>query len=181
MNSKASQARQAEDLCRSRYGSLVRIARNYAPTPELVYDIVQQACLAYLEKARDGTLDAAGNPLAYLYAITRNTARQSWNRYRRESSEVMQQIAIELMTLRPEEDATLPENDELPLLNQCIELLPEKSRSLIRGFYWDGDGTKKIALDEGVSQAAICQALYRIRLQLKKCIEWKNRNRGAKS
>lgn len=178
---KTDQTEFVEEIYRSRYAAIVAIARCYAPTPELVQDIVQQAYLELLEKARDGSLASVGDPVAYLYEITRNKARRSWQRYKRESSEVMQRIAGELMSRRVEEPGSSLKNDAMTLLNECIGQLPEKSRNLIREFYWDGNSTKKISLDEGVSQSAICQALYRIRLQLKKCIEWKNRHEEAES
>lgn len=59
----------------------------------------------------------------------------------------------------------------LDALRNCVMLLGGRSRSLLSGFYGKGQQASSLAESMGMSVAAVRKSLYRIRIQLKRCIE----------
>jgi RNA polymerase sigma-70 factor (ECF subfamily) len=57
------------------------------------------------------------------------------------------------------------------MLRDCVEQLAPKSRQLVSGRYDDGWKAPDLAAHLNMTPAAVRQALVRIRLQLKRCIE----------
>ena len=56
-------------------------------------------------------------------------------------------------------------------LNQCLELLPERSASLVAERYQKGLAVEDLAADTGMTADAIYQALSRLRKQLRECVQ----------
>jgi len=56
-------------------------------------------------------------------------------------------------------------------LNQCLELLPERSAALIAERYQKGLAVEDLVADTGMTAEAIYQALSRLRKQLRDCVQ----------
>ena len=160
----------------SRYGLVVGVARRYAPTPDLVYDIAQQAFIDFFEGAIKGNWDLEQDVRPILYTITKNRALKFGRRRKQDSSEVLQLVWERLMSLtRENQDAMSDEGEELEkevqILNQCVNKLPEKSRRYIEQHYFDGIAIKDIAQQETMDAGVLRQAFCRIRAKLRDCVE----------
>jgi RNA polymerase sigma-70 factor (ECF subfamily) len=57
------------------------------------------------------------------------------------------------------------------MLRGCLEKLPEDQRNLVQRRYEPGASVQGIAEEDGKSEGAISQALYRIRAALQQCVE----------
>lgn len=79
----------------------------------------------------------------------------------------------ELLTLLAgEAEFVLEEHDERrDALKRCLQKLPEGDTSLIQAHYQDGHSVRHLAGRLGKTPAAVKQAMYRIRKQLRSCIE----------
>ena len=61
--------------------------------------------------------------------------------------------------------------DREQALNQCLELLPERSAALIADRYQKGQAVEDLATETGMTVEAIYQALSRLRKQLRECVQ----------
>jgi RNA polymerase sigma-70 factor (ECF subfamily) len=59
----------------------------------------------------------------------------------------------------------------LPLLERCLEKLPDSRRQLLMQVYSPGCTTRSLAERLGQSEDALYQLLRRLRLELKRCVE----------
>ena len=55
-------------------------------------------------------------------------------------------------------------------MRRCLEKLPEKSRELIRRYYFDEKNTAEIGAELKISGDTICRALSRVREKLRECL-----------
>lgn len=154
----------------SRYGLLVGVAMRYAPAPDLIDDIVQQAFVDFVEDVENNDRDLEKDATPLLYKITKHRAIKFWNRRRRGRSEVLQQIAERLAAdPRPEDLAKIEE--EIRTLRHCLEKLPPQSRELIETHYHQGISMEEIARRENRKPGTIRQIFCRIRDRLRECIQ----------
>ncbi len=56
-------------------------------------------------------------------------------------------------------------------LRGCLDKLPERQRNLVDRRYHPGASVQAIAADDGKSEGAVSQSLYRIRAALQQCVE----------
>lgn len=154
------------------YGLIISVAGRYAPTPDLVFDIVNQVFIDFLEGATKGNWDPTRDPAPFLFAITKNRAMKQWRQEKRHSSATIQKVGEELMKMRrnKEEDAESM-NESLELLKHCMEKLPPKSRELVEEHYLREVSLKKIARLRAVSSHTLSKTLFRIRLKLRDCVD----------
>ena len=61
--------------------------------------------------------------------------------------------------------------DREQALNQCLELLPERSAALIAERYEKGRAVEDLAGDTGMTMDALYQTLSRLRKQLRECVQ----------
>ncbi len=158
------------------YGLLLGVARRYAPAPDLVHDIVQQAFVDFVDDALKGKRDFSRDISPLLYRIVKNRAIKHWAERRKNMPETLQKIA---QRLSADANDDVPEHwqDEVRYLEECVRSLPESSRRLIEQHYRQGISMEEMARRGRRNPAAVRQAICRIRLRLKGCIE-KKRNRN---
>lgn len=137
--------------------------------PSLAKDIVQETNLTLWRKAEDfeeGTnFTAWACRTAYFHVL---------NHRRKQSREqlVFDEDVFDYLAERQE--ARSQHTDErLEALRACISALPPQQRDLIDRRYLPGATVQAIAKDDGKSEGAISQALFRIRTALQKCVEQK--------
>lgn len=137
--------------------------------PSLAKDIVQETNLTLWRKAEDfeeGTnFTAWACRTAYFHVL---------NHRRKQSREqlVFDEDVFDYLAERQE--ARSQHTDErLEALRACIGALPPQQRDLIDRRYLPGATVQAIAKDDGKSEGAISQALFRIRTALQKCVEQK--------
>lgn len=156
----------------SHYDLLVTVAVRYAPAPDLVYDIVQQAFVDFVEGMRKNPKDLSEIKIVpFLYEITKNRAIKHWAEQRKKRPEVLQRVGQRLAAqIREDEEQ---QNDEIRFLRDCIKRIPLQGQRLIEQHYLDGLSMEEIARRERRKAATIRQMFCRIRLQLRKCIQKK--------
>jgi len=130
-------------------------------------DILQETNLTLWRKAEDfepGTnFTAWACRTAYFHVL---------NHRRKASREqlVFDEDVLDYLAERQEE-RTEGARDRLAALHRCLEKLPERQRRLVERRYRPGASVQAIAADDGKSEGAVSQALYRIRAALQQCME----------
>jgi|ERR1043166_866768 RNA polymerase sigma-70 factor (ECF subfamily) len=151
-------------------GPFVRsLALRLAPAPGLAEDIAQQVFLELIAKAAQWDLDRDLKPL--LATMTRNVALRCWRERTRVMSAEIRGLAEHIRTLAEGSEVTWYRPEEQAALEQCLEQLPEKSRRLIELHYDLGVSSVNIATQMQMTADAVRRALFRLREQLRKCIE----------
>ena len=158
---------QAAQAFQDRYGVVVAVARRFAPSPDLAYDVAQQSFIDFCEYAQQGKIDWSKDTTPLLYRIAKFRALKLWDNRVRTAGDIFRQIGEEL-TEEPDEDAN---QDEFQRLRICLEKLPPQSRELIERHYYHNDSLDDISRQKERTPGAIRQALYTIRLKLRECIE----------
>lgn len=159
-------------LFQAHYGLLLGVARRYAPAPDLVYDILQQAFVDFVDDALKGNRDFSRDVSPLLYQIVKNRALKHWAERRKGTPETLQRIA-ERLSADANEEKTEHWQDEVRHLKDCMRLLPETSRRLVERHYHEGLSMEELARREQRKAGTIRQAICRIRLRLRECIEKK--------
>lgn len=130
-------------------------------------DILQETNVTLWRKAEDfeeGTnFTAWACRTAYFHVL---------NHRRKASREqlVFDEDVLDYLAERQEERAGSSQ-DRIGLLRRCLEKLPEDQRNLVQRRYEPGASVQEIAEEDGKSEGAISQALYRIRAALQQCVE----------
>lgn len=156
------------------HGLILAVARRYAPTPDLVYDIVQQVFVDFAESAIKGNWDSSRDPAPFLYQITKNRATLHARLRKRESGDYMEVVGQRLMEILKQRKESVEEmNGQIEALEKCMEKLPEKSRQLIKSYYSEEISKETISLREQITLGTLRKAIFRIRIQLRNCIRRK--------
>ena len=93
--------------------------------------------------------------------------------------EVVRELANHIRELAEAREVTWFEEEEKGALRRCLEKLPEKSRRLIDLHYDLGVTSVEIASQMEMKAEAVRRALFRLREQLRKCIQRVLRERPA--
>lgn len=136
-------------------------------------DIVQEAfVLAYTKvELFDVTRDFA----AWMRGIVRNKWREWLRKNRRydlndnELARIDADVAL-WQTMRMQQDNSL-----FDALEQCLVRLPEKLRSVVEAYYYEGWSGDEIAARLHLAPAAVRKRLQRARTLLKQCLEMTSR------
>lgn len=135
--------------------------------PNLAKDVVQETNLTLWRKAADfepGTsFTAWACRTAYFHLL--NLRRK----HRREQL-VFDEDIFDYLAERQEARAS-DSDRRLEALRQCVAKLPPGQRDLIDRRYRPGASVQAIAKDDGKTEGAVSQALFRIRGALQRCIE----------
>jgi RNA polymerase sigma-70 factor (ECF subfamily) len=150
-----------------RYGLIVAVARRFAPSPDLAYDVAQQSFVDFFEYAQQGKVDWSRDVSPLLHRIAKFRALKLWEDRSRQFGDAYRDIAEQLAE-EPEDDH---ESEEFRALRFCLEKLPPQSRELIERHYFHGDSLNDLAHQKERTPGALRQALYAIRLKLRECIE----------
>jgi len=152
------------------HGHFVRsLALWLAPAPALAEDIAQQVFLEFVAKGDQWDLDQDVKPL--LAAMTRKVALRCWRDRTRMMSAEMRGLAEHIRALAEGSEIEWYRPEEQAALQQCLEQLPEKSRRFIELHYNLGVSSVEIATQMQMTAEAVRRALFRLREQLRKCIQ----------
>jgi RNA polymerase sigma factor (sigma-70 family) len=150
-------------------GFVRALALKMAPFPGLAEDIAQQVFLEFLAKGHDWDLTADTRPL--LAVMTRNVARRAWREKARAMPEIQQELLEHIRQLAETREAENFFDEEQSALRRCLERLPQKSRQLIRLHYELDIKSVEIARELAMTAEAVRRALFRLREQLRKCVQ----------
>lgn len=152
------------------HGHFVRsLALRLAPAPGLAEDIAQQVFLEFIGKAGKWDLDRDLKPL--LAVMTRHVALRCWRDRTRAMSAEMRGLAEHIRELAEGSGVEWYRPEEQAALRRCLEQLPERSRRFIELHYELGVSSVEIASRMEMTADAVRRALFRLREQLRKCIE----------
>ena len=144
--------------------------RTLGVAPDWVDDLAQEALLvAWREQ---DSFDQQRDLGKWLRGIARNLVRNELRKQKRQER-LLHQGLTELL-VRAAEVEPQPETwaaCRVPMLRDCVEQLAPKSRELVSGRYGDGWTAPDLANHLNMTPTAVRQALARIRIQLKRCIE----------
>lgn len=159
-------------MFQDRYGLLLAVARRYAPAPDLVYDIVQQAFVSFMKYAMKTPLDPERDITPFLHEITKNLAIKHWKEQAYRRTEIIQAVG-ERLAEREFINLEYAEEHEntLKRLGNCMEKLQPQSRDLLEQYYFNDDSINDISSRTNRSSGAIRKALCVIRFKLRECIE----------
>jgi RNA polymerase sigma-70 factor, ECF subfamily len=141
-----------------------------APAVHLVDELAHETFVYAFRNIGDFT--AGTSLLHWLRAIAGNLLRAETQRFSREQAN--QSRFAEAQRLDPSSGESLPgDSDEAELLRQCVEELPGTMRALVSLKYRQEQSSEQIAQELKRSTAWVWTMLFRVRQQLKACIQRK--------
>ena len=139
-----------------------------APHPSLQGDIVNSVYVEFVQNAGKWDLDRDVKPL--LKRITELVALRFWKDYVRNLPKSLQALSSYLTPKNTQSENETDMKAQAELLEECIEKLPLKSRTLLKSHYSDGNSLVEIAKTMKMKPDAIYAAVSRIRKSLRDCI-----------
>lgn len=142
--------------------------------PSLAKDILQETSVTLWRKAEDfelGTNFTAWACRTAYYHVLNHRRKMSREQL------VFDEDVFDYLAERQEARSTGTDH-RLELLRDCISVLPESQRDLVERRYHSGATVQAIAAQEGKSEGAISQSLFRIRAVLQRCVERKVTQEG---
>ncbi|MEA3207597.1 MAG: polymerase sigma-70 factor, subfamily [Chthoniobacter sp.] len=118
-----------------------------------------------------GRVDLAQPFRPWLRAIAANLVLHELRRYGREQAKLSRFAEAELQAWSTE--AARPASDESIHLEQCLRSLPENLRRLVQERYEQEQSTAEIANRWGRTLEWVRVTLFRVRRQLRECVELK--------
>ncbi len=145
------------------FGYIMSICHDHARAQ----DILQETNITLWRKAED--FEAGTNFTAW---ACRTAYFHVLNSRRKQSREqlVFEEDVLDFLAERQEE-RTLDSHDRISALRGCLKKLPQDQRQLVDRRYEPGASVQAIAENDGKSEGAVSQALYRIRAALQQCVE----------
>lgn len=136
--------------------------------PGSAEDVLQSVNLKVWEKADQ--FEPGTNFGAWVRQIAYRTVQEHWRSTRRGQSLRARLRLIECAHEHYQRNNELQEERQ-SALEYCISLLPDHQRRWIDRRYRENKPVSEIAADKGCSAASVAQALYRVRMLLRRCIE----------
>ena len=158
-----------EGIIATHAGFVRGLALRFAPAPGLADDIAQQVFLEFLAKAGQWDLTRDVRPL--LAGMTRIVARRCWRDHTRSLPEQTRELAEHIRALAEDQEVAWHDEEETRALRQCLDRLPDKSRQLVELHYFVDLTSVDIAARMAMNADAVRRALFRLRGQLRKCIQ----------
>jgi RNA polymerase sigma-70 factor (ECF subfamily) len=123
------------------------------------------------------SFQADGNFRAWLRAIAHNLVRAELQRYAREQKNQLNYAKRQMLEhdLDAAPTSTTEVSPTLDFLRECVDALPPKHRELVRLRYHAETPIEAVAAKLQRTQTSIWQTLFRVRKQLKDCVESKAR------
>lgn len=175
-NRKYAEAFQAHDAF------LVGVAFRFAPRPDMVPDIVQQAFVRFMERAVQKPWDLETEIKPLLYSITKSVALNVWRRFRQENPEVLTRIGEHLRRIQAENEHNEAVNERntrrIEALKACRQALPPHFATLLEEHYDQEIPISEMAARRRVDAARVRKAISRLRGKLKDCIQKKLHERN---
>jgi RNA polymerase sigma-70 factor (ECF subfamily) len=160
---------QIETVVESHQDFVKSLALSLAPAPGLADDIAQQVFLEFI--AKKDAWDLSSDPRPLLANMTRLVARRAWREKIGQMTPQMRELAEHLRSFAEQQPAEPRSDDERQALRHCLAKLPEKSRRIVEVYYFAGVPSPDIARQMQISVESVRQALFRMRTQLRQCIE----------
>lgn len=159
--------RDAErELCARLAPAVRAFARRRLRGPAAVDDFLQDVLLLFVEALREGRIDDPSRAPAFALGICRNLARD------RARSRDRRREAAEAFLEAPE--PTLP-REPLVLsrarLEDCLSLLTQRARGVLRGSFADETSDAEIADALAISEANVRVIRHRTLAALRECLE----------
>jgi RNA polymerase sigma-70 factor (ECF subfamily) len=142
--------------------------------PHAAEDIIQEVWLQLAKEIENET--PIQNQGAWCRAVARNLIRRHWEKSGRGRSPLGFE-RLEAFLDRVEESFAMAEKDpqfvtaRLAALEACLELLPERSKTLLAMKYAEKAALEAIASEVGQTFEAVKKALMRIRAGLQDCVQ----------
>lgn len=165
-------------LFQNRYGFILGAIRLYVSNPNDIDDLVQDVYLSFLQGAEEERWDLSRDLGPILYQIAKRKGQLYWRRRQQKAAHELKTVTERLVRHfeeTGESDLKEHEIDEIRsvALNECLEVLPEKSRKIVQMHYFDSVAMKEIAEQNQLKLTTIYHFFSRIRVKLRECIERK--------
>lgn len=155
--------------------SVYRYCKSIAYTPEDAEDLYQQTFLKAFELHKRISLEK--NPKAYLLSVATNIWKNHKSMYARREriaptvSSEMEGIQIE--DIRSDQDVLeqVVKEEQLGLLRQCVDNLPEKQRQVITLFYAGELSLEEISKVLKIPKGTVKSRLHKAKEELRKEME----------
>lgn len=140
------------------------------PVPHLIDEIAHEAFVFAFR--RIGEFEAGTSFRAWLRAIAANLIRAELQRFAREQAGQLNYARARVLEqeMASHHDTSMA---ELEFLQECMESIPASQRELLDLKYREDLPIETIAARLSRTQNAVWQALFRVRQQLRLCIEGK--------
>ena len=132
-------------------------------------DIVQETAVSLWKRFDDYDTDLPFAPWACRFAL--NKIRHHWRREKRRQ-QFFEEETLEFLAARRQELAESLDYRR-DHLKDCLRKMPEKSRTILTGYYFREQTVEELSDQTGRTVEAIYKALQRIRRGLMTCIETK--------
>jgi RNA polymerase sigma-70 factor (ECF subfamily) len=163
--------REFEDRVREHQAGLRAFIRALGADEAWVDDLAQEAFVIAFRRLAN--FEAGTDFGKWLRGIARNLVANERRKDARHSRLLPFAVA-DLLLERAGDGVVEPDfNHLLPALRECVGQLPARSRELLRRRYAASENAGEIARALGLGADAVRQALLRIRLAVRECIEKK--------
>ena len=159
--------------------SIERPLRRYlivrAPATADVDDLAQQTLVQAFEALPRWR--ATGDPAGWLFGIARNIVRRAWRTHARDQTrqDALQIRLAETLARRADHLPQATDDPRLSALAECEALLSERWRRIVGWYYRDRLPLERISRSLGNEPSTVGATLFRIRAQLRACVEEKLR------
>lgn len=155
-------------------GFIFTATRNYHATEE----ILQSTAITVAQKAAAFDFDREMSP--WFSGIVKNLI-QRWYRTQAKESHSVSLDLLEQCIPEPEDYESGILSNRHTALKSCIQKLPQHQREIIKLRYMQGKDCSGIASDLGRSVQSVYSLLKRLKLELRKCIEFQLTRQEAAS
>ncbi len=132
-------------------------------------DIIQETAVSLWKRFDDYDPEQPFAPWACRFAL--NKIRHHWRKEKRRQY-LFDEETMEAIAARRTELAEVADYRR-EFLHECLCRMPEKSRSILTGYYFREESVEEISEKTGRTVEAIYKALQRIRKALSECIQYR--------
>ena len=161
--------RKAASLFLENHQMVLQTAFRNAPFPGMAEDIAQDVFMEFVNNA--GRWDYSRDIVPLLVTITKKVSLRYWREHKKTMPQNLAKIFEMLHEAAEQANDDASADSRLQALRICLEKLQSKSREMIDHFYRDKLGMQKIADHFGMSLNAVRLSVFRIRKQLRACIQ----------
>ena len=149
---------------RSLYGYIYSLTSDV----NITWDVLQETNLVLWKKKNE--FQSGSNFEAWAFTVARFQCMAYFRDKKRDPHQLLTPELLETFGNEPEQEFQKSQS-QMKALRHCHSLLKEKSKRLIKLYYYDGLNLKQISNELNMSPNALKQALFRIRKKLRDCIE----------
>ena len=157
------------DLMRAYHAFVYAIVIRFVDNSHDVEEVMQDAFLNAYQGLRQ--LEDTTKFKSWLAEITRNCTRQ-WLRKQRGETVSLDEVSEEMLQTEDSPDERLTRLEQMELIRQTMETLPQKDRDIARAFYLEGASYDELIGAHGLSYNAIASRLSRAKRKLSKRLQY---------